>query len=222
MSPHRSAPKPQTALSLRGFHTLFPDEAAARAWFEAARWPEGPVCPRCGAEGRASWMRTRDRWVCRGCLLQYSVMSFTPMHRSHLPLLVWAQAIYLMVSSPKGVSSLKLSELLGLPYKTTWHLTQRIRLMLAADVEAGLQAGHDAVGRCSKAWSKSTRPTPARRRASGRHPIPQKTTTTDRWKTTTTAHLHRVVGRVGPTYPGRPKALPTAKLAVGRRARCRL
>ena len=68
------------------------------------------------------------------------------MHRSHLPLLVWAQAIYLMVSSPKGVSSLKLSELLGLPYKTTWHLTQRIRLMLAADVEAGLQAGHGGRG----------------------------------------------------------------------------
>lgn len=68
------------------------------------------------------------------------------MHRSHLPLLVWAQAIYLMVSSSKGISSLKLSELLGLPYNTTWFLTQRIRLMMAADVEAGLQAGNGEHG----------------------------------------------------------------------------
>ena len=24
------------------------EEAAARHWFEAARWPNGPVCPHCG------------------------------------------------------------------------------------------------------------------------------------------------------------------------------
>jgi transposase-like protein len=137
MSPHRSAPKPKTALSLRGFHALFPDEAAARAWFERARWPDGPVCPRCAAEGRASWMRTRDRWVCLDCKQQYSVMSFTPMHRSHLPLLVWAQAMYLILSSSKGVSSLKLSEVLGISYKAAWHLTQRIQLMLDVDQAAG-------------------------------------------------------------------------------------
>lgn len=146
MSPHRAAPKPKTALPLHAFHELFPDEAAARAWFEQARWPDGPVCPRCAAQGRASWMRTRDRWVCLDCKQQYSVMSFTPMHRSHLPLLVWAQAIYLMVSSSKGVSSLKLSEMLGISYKAAWHLTQRIRMMMAADVEAGLRASGGSHG----------------------------------------------------------------------------
>ena len=146
MSPHRAAPKPKTALSLHGFHALFPDEAAARAWFEQARWPNGIVCPRCAAHERASWMRTRDRWVCLDCKQQYSVMSFTPMHRSHLPLLVWAQAIYLMVSSSKGISSLKLSEMLGISYKAAWHLTQRIRAMMAADVEAGAKAGRGGHG----------------------------------------------------------------------------
>ena len=28
----------------------FHDENAACAWFEAARWPNGPVCPHCKAE----------------------------------------------------------------------------------------------------------------------------------------------------------------------------
>jgi len=27
----------------------FHDEEAARAWFEAARWPDGPVCPSCAS-----------------------------------------------------------------------------------------------------------------------------------------------------------------------------
>lgn len=130
-------PQAKTSLSLREFHALFSDERTARAWFEAARWPDGPVCPRCGATDRASWISTRARWGCGGCGLQYSVMSYTPMHRSHIPLLVWAQAIYLMVTSSKGISSLKLSEVLGLSYRSAWFLAHRIRAMMAADLEAG-------------------------------------------------------------------------------------
>lgn len=126
----------KTTLSLRAFNALFPDERAARLWFESARWPEGVTCPRCGAIHRASWMESRSRWSCKDCALQYSVMSFTVMHRSHLPLLVWAQAIYWTVTSSKGVSSLKLSETLGISYKAAWFLTHRIREMMAADLEA--------------------------------------------------------------------------------------
>jgi hypothetical protein len=80
------------------------------------------------------------------CPHQFTVKAGTPMHRSHLPLLVWAQAIYLMVSSSKGISSMKLSEMLDIDYKTAWFLTQRIRLMMAADVEMGAQAGHGGHG----------------------------------------------------------------------------
>jgi len=137
MTRARRAPRTQTSLSLREFHALFPDEAAARAWFEAARWPDGPVCPRCGATERASWLASRSRWTCRDCKLQYSVMSFTPMHRSHIPLLVWAQAIYLMVTSSKGISALKLSEILGLSYRSAWLLTKRIQVVLDADAQSG-------------------------------------------------------------------------------------
>ena len=32
----------EAALTLRAFNALFPDEDAARAWFEGARWPDGP------------------------------------------------------------------------------------------------------------------------------------------------------------------------------------
>ncbi len=53
------------------------------------------------------------------------------MHRTHLPLLTWAHAIYLIVSSSKGVSAMKLSEMPGVSNATAWHLGHRIRLMMA-------------------------------------------------------------------------------------------
>ena len=54
------------------------------------------------------------------------------MHRTHLPLLTWAHAIYLIVSSSKGISAVKLSEMLGISYPSAWHLGHRVRAMMAA------------------------------------------------------------------------------------------
>ena len=118
-------------LSLRAFNEMFPDEDAARAWFEKARWPNGPKCCHCGAIGNALYMPKTRFWHCKACRRQFSVTAGTPMHRTHLPLLTWAQAIYLTVSSSKGISAVKLSEMLDVHYVTAWHLGHRIRAMMA-------------------------------------------------------------------------------------------
>lgn len=89
------------ALSLGGFNRLFADEEAARAWFEGARWPDGPVCSDCGSVGDAYWLKSVCRWQCKGCSKQSALTAGTPLHRTHLPLLVWAQAIYQIVASSK-------------------------------------------------------------------------------------------------------------------------
>ena len=122
-----------TILTLHAFNALFPDEDAARAWFERSRWPDGPVCYHCGAVNNATPIKSRGIWSCRACKKQFSVTAGTPMHRTHLALLTWAQAIYLIVSSSKGISSMKLSEMLGVSYGTAWHLSHRIRAMMAED-----------------------------------------------------------------------------------------
>ena len=57
-------------LSLSAFSAMFPDEEAARQWFERARWPNGPECPHCGKVGHAWWVRTVRRWSCGGCTKQ--------------------------------------------------------------------------------------------------------------------------------------------------------
>ena len=39
---------------------IFHDEEAAREWFEARVWPNGPVCPHCKAENRATLMKGKS------------------------------------------------------------------------------------------------------------------------------------------------------------------
>ena len=55
------------------------------------------------------------------------------MAETRLPLPTWFAAIFLMVTSSKGVSSMAISRQLGIGYKTAWFLTQRIRRMLDSD-----------------------------------------------------------------------------------------
>jgi transposase-like protein len=118
-------------MSLTAFNALFPSEDAARAWFERARWPDGPQCPACGVVGNASWQKPRRKWRCRACLGDFTVTAGTPMHRTHLPLLTWLQAFYLIVASSKGISAVKLGEMLDVSYPTAWFLGHRIRAMMA-------------------------------------------------------------------------------------------
>ena len=39
---------------------IFHDEEAARKWLEARVWPNGPVCPHCKEENRATLMRAKQ------------------------------------------------------------------------------------------------------------------------------------------------------------------
>jgi transposase-like protein len=123
-------------LTLAALQQRFSDPAACLAFLEKARWPDGPVCPGCGVINHASRITTLPgRFTCLDCGKRFSVTAGTPMHSTHLPICTWIIAMYLIASSSKGISSLKLSSLLGLQYRTTWHLTHRIRAMMDRDPE---------------------------------------------------------------------------------------
>lgn len=121
-------------LTLPALQKRFSDPAACLAFLEKARWPDGPVCPGCGVINHASRITTLPgRFTCLDCGKRFSVTAGTPMHSTHLPIATWIIAMYLIASSSKGISSLKLASLLGLQYRTTWHLTHRIRAMMDSD-----------------------------------------------------------------------------------------
>src|ERR1700731_283581 len=107
------------------------EEAAAYAWVEARIWPEGPVCPHCGGVDRISKMGGKSTRIgvykCYQCRHQFSVKVGTVFEDSHVPMRLWLQAMYLLCSSKKGISSNQLHRTLGVTLKTAWFMSQRIR-----------------------------------------------------------------------------------------------
>jgi transposase-like protein len=109
---------------------MFHNEAKAREWLEAQCWPEGPVCPHCGEqdfhklEGKA---HRPGLYQCNACRQQFTVTVGTLFERSKIALTKWLMAVYLLSASKKGMSTNQLARMLGLPYKTAWFMTHRIR-----------------------------------------------------------------------------------------------
>ena len=120
-------------ISLMALADMFPTEESAREWFEARVWPDGRYCPKCGS------VRTHDAghndmpYRCSDCRAYFSVKTGTVMGGSHLPLRKWVFAIYLHLTSLKGVSSMKLHRDIGVPQKTAWFMLQRIREAWGSD-----------------------------------------------------------------------------------------
>jgi len=118
-------------MKLTTFLNRFGTDETCRAHLESVRWPDGPICAHCGVVGGAGPVGGRTGFYrCRACGKQFSVTVGTPMHGSHLPLNVWYLAMYLVLASSKGISSVKLGEHLGVGQKTAWFLGHRIRALL--------------------------------------------------------------------------------------------
>ena len=112
----------------------FSDEAAVEQEFISARWPTGvecPACDSCNVQERPT--RKPQPFRCRDCRKDFSVKTGTVMQASNLPLSKWAFAAYLMSTSLKGVSSMKLHRDLGITQKAAWHLAHRIRKAWESD-----------------------------------------------------------------------------------------
>ncbi|MGH6735058.1 MAG: IS1595 family transposase [Methyloceanibacter sp.] len=125
---------PKSVLSDKHFH----DEAAAYRFVEKRVWPDGPVCPHCGGVDRISKMKgssTRiGTYKCYQCRKPFTVKVGTVFEASHVKLHLWLQAIFLMASSKKGVSSNQLHRTLGVTLKTAWFMSHRIREAMRSGV----------------------------------------------------------------------------------------
>lgn len=153
----------------------FHDEATAFAYVEAELWPNGPVCPHCGGFERISVIKPNPEKkirlglkYCGQCRKQFTVRIGTIFEESHLPMAKWLQAIFLMCSSKKGISSHQLHRTLECTYKTAWFLSHRIREAMrtgelapfgqgGSDVEADESfLGHDPDARPTPAHANPT------------------------------------------------------------------
>jgi transposase-like protein len=122
------------------------DEQVAINYVENRIWTNGRVCPHCGVvdrSGKLANQRTKPSklnpegklilglWKCYACRKPFTVKVGTIFEDSHVPMHLWLQAVVLMCSSKKGISSNQLHRVLGVTLRTAWHMSHRIRLMMA-------------------------------------------------------------------------------------------
>ena len=124
----------RNGITLFDLEKMFPDEEAARTWFEQEFWGKtGRCCPQCGSVRTHEASHKKSPYRCTDCRGYFSVKTGTAMGDSRLPLRKWAFAIFLEVTSLKGVSSMKLHRDLGVTQKTAWFMLHRIREAFALE-----------------------------------------------------------------------------------------
>jgi transposase-like protein len=108
----------------------FWDEEAAHAKLERLVWPNGPVCPHCGAADRIGAVtgkgaRTALKFCCH-CRKQFRATMGTMFEGSHVPLHKWFQACFLLTATHKGISPHQLHLRLEVTNKTALAMVHRL------------------------------------------------------------------------------------------------
>lgn len=125
----------------------FRDEEHCRRLLEAMIWPNGRICPSCGYK-RSLAIAGRDMGKKRArpglyqcghgdCRYQFTVTTRTPLHSTKLPLRLWLKALWLILQSDKGLSSVRLAEALGVSQPTAWRMGHALRLLMANEAPLG-------------------------------------------------------------------------------------
>jgi transposase-like protein len=129
-------------MNLNDLAKNYSDEDKAREFLETQRWPNGAICPHCGAEGESYRLNPKANgkthvragvWKCGGCRKQFTVKVGTIFEDSHIPLTTWLRAIHLLCASKKGMSAHQLHRMLGVTYKSAWFMAHRIRYAMSQE-----------------------------------------------------------------------------------------
>jgi len=132
----------ENELNLVALAQYFSDEDKAREFLEKLRWPDGPVCPKCGEINNAYRLEPKKEskrpgrkglWKCAGCREQFTVTVGTIFEDSHIPLSKWLLAYHLLCASKKGMSAHQLHRMLKVTYRSAWFMAHRIRYTMTQE-----------------------------------------------------------------------------------------
>ena len=126
----------RNGISLFRLMQMFPNEALAEKWFERIFWSNGRVCPHCGSIRTHEAGHNNMPFRCSDCRGYFSLLTGTLMENTKVPLQKWVFAIYLELTSLKGISSMRLHREIEVSQKTAWYMLHRIRAgLLPKNVE---------------------------------------------------------------------------------------
>jgi len=98
------------------------------------RWPNGVVCPGCGAT-KVSFNANRRTWKCGSHhpKREFSIKVGTIYEDSPIPLDKWLTATWMLTNCKNGVSSYEIARDVRVTQKSAWFMLQRIRLAMQDD-----------------------------------------------------------------------------------------
>jgi transposase-like protein len=98
------------------------------------RWPNGVVCPGCGAT-KVSFNSNRRTWKCGSHhpKREFSVKVGTIYEDSPISLDKWLTATWMLTNCKNGVSSYEIARDVRVTQKSAWFMLQRIRLAMQDD-----------------------------------------------------------------------------------------
>ena len=159
----------------------FNDEGRCRRLLETMVWPAGRICPACGYRhsialaGRDSGkFRARPGlYQCSNgdCRFQFTVTTRTPLHSTKLPLGIWLKALWLILQSDKGLSSVRLAEAIGVSQPTAWRMGHALRLLVARQDQLGGTVEIDGFYIGGRPRRKHDEPRPGRGRKGQRYTL---------------------------------------------------
>ncbi len=145
------------ASQLQQLHFQDPDKA--RLYLQRVRWPHGAICPHCGSIGDHYELKGKATrpgvYKCHDCREQFTVTVGTVFESSKIGLHIWLQAVYLLCSAKKGVSSHQLHRTLGVTYKTAWFMSHRIREAMTSNPTGLLGGGGGTVEADETFWGNN-------------------------------------------------------------------
>jgi transposase-like protein len=109
----------------------FSDEQTCIDTIAKLRWPDGPVCPKCGGKEHY-YLASQLRWKCKDpkCYKQFTVKLGTIFEDSPISLDKWLAALWMLVNCKNGISSYEVGRDLGITQKSAWFVLHRLRLAL--------------------------------------------------------------------------------------------
>jgi transposase-like protein len=135
------APHEQVALLSRIAERL-PTDASAYEYLEQRRWRGSPSCPHCSFVGTHVFLRPanglsrrtnrgkyseRRVWKCRSCKRQFSVITGTVMHGTHVAIRTWVLVAFEIAADGRGPTERDVARRYGLSTKSAHFLLRRIR-----------------------------------------------------------------------------------------------
>src|SRR6266567_8754561 len=95
------------------------------------RWPNGVVCPGCGAT-KVSFNANRRTWKCASHhpRREFSVKVGTIYEDSAIPLDKWLTAAWMLTNCKNGISSYEIARDVKVSQKSAWFMLHRIRLAM--------------------------------------------------------------------------------------------